>query len=168
MDPSLPPSEEFLLNALCSRCGYDLRSNNVVGPCPKCGFALAYASVNSELRLANPLWLYRIAMGIAGVAIAQLLFAVETGWNLLVLLSNCSDFDADQPGLQLSDLVERNRRDAKTQQSRWLPGIYDSDRGGSLSLVASPAPEKSDRFGAGDQKRRRRSAWSRIVTNFLP
>jgi hypothetical protein len=87
MDPTPPPSHEFALNAFCNRCGYDLRSNNVVGPCPKCGLQIAYADFNSGLRDANPRWIGRISLGVTGILMANVIFGLEIVSKLLDLVS---------------------------------------------------------------------------------
>lgn len=86
MDPPSSPSQEFLLNAYCTRCGYDLRSNNVAGPCPKCGLELPYAQFISGLANANPVWLDRVYMGITGLMVALVIQVVEQGLNCLLLV----------------------------------------------------------------------------------
>ncbi|HEV8605188.1 MAG TPA: hypothetical protein VGQ99_07470 [Tepidisphaeraceae bacterium] len=91
MDPSPPPSQEFLLNALCTRCGYDLAANNISGPCPKCGLELSYAAFQSGLANANPLWLQRIYLGIIGLIVAQIIFAFQSGTQLLGILSRSDE-----------------------------------------------------------------------------
>jgi hypothetical protein len=87
MDPAPPPSQEFLLNAFCANCGYDLRSNNAVGPCPKCGTGIPYATFISGLANANPLWVHRIYLGISGILLAQLMLAIHRVLQLAILIA---------------------------------------------------------------------------------
>ncbi|SRR6266568_6967300 len=87
MDQPPFPSQQFLLNAFCTRCGYDLRANNIAGPCPKCGLQISYASFSSGLRNANLLWLHRISLGITGILTAHVLFVIDAGTKLLNVLA---------------------------------------------------------------------------------
>lgn len=91
MEPTPAKSDEFVANAFCNRCGYDLRSNNISGPCPECGLALSYASFSSGLSETNPLWLHRIYLGITGIAVAQSVFAFQSATLLLAILSRSED-----------------------------------------------------------------------------
>ncbi len=48
---------------------------------------IAYAAVNAELSRSEPLWLYRMFLGITGVLIAETLFVFESGMKASILLS---------------------------------------------------------------------------------
>jgi hypothetical protein len=58
---------------------------------------IAYAAVNAELSRSEPLWLYRMFLGITGVLIAETLFVFESGMKepfsrlLLVHRRGCRD-----------------------------------------------------------------------------